>query len=200
MKAPPCLIKNLFVLLFATTLIASGSASAQCFNVAVTIASGIVGKKKPKTVKAAVGAVVYTLRSGVVSIQQGSTVGFAASKGKNVQIQSSGSASGLTVNGDITVVPQDVVISGLIPYPTADRGSVTALLTVSSTGMKLKDVKRGRGAPVKTLTGKTSVLIVDAANGVILYKQRPMKFSKTRAFRYQWQAVNCFGGNNGVKR
>ena len=189
------------LILFVSHVV-SQPVEAQCYKVAVFITSGVTSKQKPKSSKVAIAGVVARLRSGVPTLVEGSTVGFVSGKGKTIKVQSSGAVNSFGINGDITATPAGFVVSGLISYPTANRGDVPATLTVSALNLKLVSVGK-RNSNRKKLKGRTSVEIVDLTNGSVLYRQRPRKFSKIRSVNYQWEAENCFvtGGNGGgVKR
>ena len=188
----------IFLLILLASTISATLVEAQCYKVAVFITSGVISKQKPKVSKVAIAGAVGRLRSGVLTLVEGSTVGFVSGKGKSIKVQSSGAANNLGIGGDITATPSSFVITGVVSYPTANRGDVPASLTVSALNMTLASVgKRNSGA--KKLKGRTSVEIVDLTNGNVLYRQRPRKFSKIRAVSYQWEAENCFapGGNGG---
>lgn len=183
-------------LILAFSIIAPVCEAQQCYKVAITIGSSVT-KKKTNLTYAGLTGVIYILKGGVPNIQKGSVMGFAAGNKKKATIKSSGTPTQVDIDGDITGKFKNVVVSGTISYPTKRRGNIPAIMTISALNLKSKLVKKGK-KKINQLTGKTSISIVDASTGALLYKQSPLSFAKSRVFAYEWQQSSCFPP--GVKR
>ena len=198
MQFKKCLI---CILLLGSVLAFTQNATAQCLRVAIFIGSA-VKKKSPARVNAGVAGAIYVQNgSGGIALNSSSTIGYAAAVKKQATAQVAGTVTSVAIDGDITGTFKRMVISGTGSYPTKDRGVVPAVLQVSALNLKRK--KKQKNGLV-SLSGKTTVRIIDSTTGKVIYNQKPCKFSKLCTFAYQWEQGSCNpstpGPNPPVKR